>query len=349
MANKIEIGMDSFVGIEELADVEIEKGNSRESQSMQNFLERVELADKVGLDAVGIGEHHRAEFLDSANHMILAAAASRTKNIKLASAVSLLSAADPVRVFQNFATLDLLSQGRAEIVAGRGSFTEAFGLFGYDLSDYHELFSEKLDLLLNLRDEEVVNWRGNFRAELKEKKVYPKPLQKKLPVWVGVGGTPASFERAGRLGLPLMVAIIGGETRRFAPLVEIYRKAWKDAGYPEGEELVGLHELGYVAKTSEQAREEFYPGYKRNFDQISKERGGFPVNREVYEYQCAKNGAFLIGDPKEVAEKINRHSEVLGGVSRVNIHMDIARLKHDQLKQAIELLGKEVKSLMNKL
>jgi len=336
----MEIGIDSFVMVENLSSKQIDDGMDINSQSVSNFLDRIELADNVGLDSVGVGEHHRPEFLDSANHMILAAAASRTRNIRLSSAVTVLSAADPVRVFQNYATLDLISNGRAEIVAGRGSFTEAFPLFGYDTSNYSELFSEKIELLLKLRDEHKVTWSGNFRAPLLNQDIYPRPKQEKLPIWIGVGGTPKSFIRAGVLGVPLMIAIIGGETRRFKPLVDMYRLAWREAGHTPGEEKVGLHELGYVAETTEKAKEQFYPGYKISFDQIARERGGHKVTKEAFEYQTAEDGAFLVGSPEDLSEKILRHSEQLGGVDRINIHMDIAKLSHEHLSNAIELLGK---------
>src|SRR5882672_7204728 len=219
-------------------------------QRMQNLLEEIELADQVGLDVFGIGEHHRAEFLDSAPAIILSAAASRTKNIRLSSAVTVLSAADPVRVFQEFATLDLISHGRAEIVAGRGSFVDSFPLFGFRLEDYDELFAEKLDLLLKIREDTQVRWSGKYRAPLTGQAVYPRPLQNPLPIWVGVGGTPASFARAGMLGLPLMVAIIGGEPKRFRPLVELYREAGRRAGHSVDKLIVGLHSIGFLGDTT---------------------------------------------------------------------------------------------------
>jgi alkanesulfonate monooxygenase SsuD/methylene tetrahydromethanopterin reductase-like flavin-dependent oxidoreductase (luciferase family) len=242
----MEIGIDSFAA----ANV---KGTTNISDALVQLLERMEHADKVGLDVFGIGEHHRKEFLDSAPTMILAAAAARTKRIILTSAVTVLSAADPVRVFQNFATLDLISQGRAEMVVGRGSFTEAFPLFGLNLHHYDELFSEKLDLLLNIQNNEHVTWSGKFRSALNNQPIYPRPLQNPLPIWLGVGGTPASFVRAGTLGLPLMVAVIGGETHRFRPLVDLYREAGRKARHSPEKLKVGLHSLGYVAETTEQA------------------------------------------------------------------------------------------------
>src|ERR1700720_4331939 len=229
-------------------------------QRMQNLLEEIELADQVGLDVFGIGEHHRAEFLDSAPVVILSAAAARTKKIRLTSAVTVLSAADPVRVFQEFATLDLISHGRAEIVAGRGSFVESFPLFGLRLEDYDSLFSEKLDLLLKIRENTHVHWSGKHRAPLTGQAVYPRPLQDPLPIWIGVGGTPESFVRAGMLGLPLMVAIIGGEPKRFRPLIDLYREAGRRAGHSAAKLIVGLHSIGFLGDTTKQAADDFYPG-----------------------------------------------------------------------------------------
>src|SRR5450432_1148697 len=265
----MELGIDSFA-----AKFNNDTSDSKsDAIAMAQLLERIEQADKAGLDTFGIGEHHRKGFLDSAPSMILSAAAARTKNIRLSSAVTVLSSADPVRVFQNFATLDLISQGRAEMIVGRGSFVDAFPLFGYNLNDYDELFAEKLDLLLNIRKNEFVTWSGKFRPALRNQPIYPRPLQEPLPVWLGVGGTPESFVRAGMLGLPLMVAIIGGETHRFGPLIDLYRNAGKEAGYTPEQLKVGLHSLGYVGNTTEQAIDEFYPGYAASMTKIGKERG----------------------------------------------------------------------------
>jgi probable LLM family oxidoreductase len=317
-------------------------------QAITELLERIEHADQVGLDVFGIGEHHRKEFLDSAPTVILAAAAARTKRIRLTSAVTVLSAADPVRVFQNFATLDLVSQGRAEMVVGRGSFIESFPLFGLNLQDYDELFAEKLELLLNIRENEVVNWSGQFRPALKNQSVYPRPVQKPFPIWLGVGGTPESFARAGMLGLPLMVAIIGGDTHRFRPLVDLYRQAGKKAGHSPEQLKVGLHSLGYVASTTEQAVAEYYPGYAEMFTRIGKERGWAPVTKAGFEAQRGPLGAFLVGSAEEVAEKIIRHSNALGGLSRVSFQMDNAGLSHAKLMDAINLIGTKVSPLVNK-
>jgi probable LLM family oxidoreductase len=334
----MEIGIDSFAAHNE---------HLSPAESLAQLIERIEHADQSGLDVFGIGEHHRKEFLDSAPTMILAAAAARTKRIKLTSAVTVLSAADPVRVFQNFATLDLISNGRAEMVVGRGSFTEAFPLFGYNLQDYDELFSEKLELLLRIQQQEQVTWKGKFRAPLTNQSIYPRPLQPKLPIWLGVGGTPESFIRAGSLGLPLMVAVIGGETHRFRPLVDLYRQAGAQAGFAPEQLKVGLHSLGFVAATTEEAMEAFYPGYAQTFTKIGKERGWPPVTKGHFDAQAGPRGALIVGGPEDVATKIKHHSEALGGISRVTFQMDSALLTHDQLKQAIVLLGTKVAPLVN--
>jgi probable LLM family oxidoreductase len=309
---------------------------------LNDLLEEIEHADQVGLDVFGVGEHHRKEFLDSAPAVILAAAAARTKRIRLTSAVAVLSAADPVRLFQQFATLDLISRGRAEMVVGRGSFIEAFPLFGLELDDYDSLFAEKLDLLLEIRENEHVRWAGKHRAPLTGQGVYPRPLQNPFPIWVGVGGTPESFVRAGALGLPLMVAIIGGETRRFRPLVDLYREAGRRAGFSPDQLKVGVHSLGYVAETSRQAADDFFPGYARAINTVGKERGWGPMTRAQFEAQLTPNGALLVGSPDEVAAKILRHSESLGGISRLTFMMNGSSLSHPNLMSAIELIADRV-------
>jgi len=340
----MEIGIDSFA-----ANMAGDGGKASDNvQVIQELLERIEQADQSGLDVFGIGEHHRKEFLDSAPTVILSAAASRTKRIRLTSAVTVLSAADPVRVFQNFATLDLVSKGRAEMVVGRGSFIESFPLFGLNLKDYDALFAEKLELLLAIRNNEEVSWSGKFRPALMNQMIYPRPFQNPLPIWLGVGGTPESFIRAGVLGLPLMVAIIGGETHRFRPLVDLYRQAGKEAGHPPEVLKVGLHSLGYVAETTPIAVKEYYPGYAETFTRIGKERGWPPVTRERFEAQRGPTGAYLVGSPEEVAEKILRHSEALGGISRVAFQMDNAGLSHSKLLKSIELIGSRVAPLVNR-
>jgi probable LLM family oxidoreductase len=340
----MQIGIDSFAA----ATNNTNTTSTDRMYAMAELLERIEQADKSGLDVFGIGEHHRKEFMDSAPAIILAAAATRTKRICLTSAVTVLSAADPVRVFQNFATLDLISQGRAEMVVGRGSFTEAFPLFGLNLNDYDELFSEKLNLLLNIRDNEIVNWSGQFRAALHQQAIYPRPLQDKLPIWLGVGGTPESFVRAGSLGLPLMVAVIGGETHRFRPLIDLYREAGKRAGFTADQLKVGLHSLGYVANSSEEAVADYYPGYAETFTRIGKERGWSPVTKAKFDAQNGPTGALLVGSAEDVAEKIIRHSEALGGISRFTFQMDNAALPHKKLMQSIQLIGEKVMPIVNK-
>jgi len=340
----MEIGIDSFAG----APISNERDRNLDNAvALAELLERIEFADTSGLNSFGIGEHYRKEFLDSAPIVILAAAAARTKRIRLSSAVTVLSAADPVRAFQNFATLDLISMGRAEMVVGRGSFTDSFPLFGLNLNDYDELFSEKLGLLLNLREHEVVNWSGKFRPALNEQAIYPRPLQKLLPVWLGVGGTPSSFKRAGKLGLPLMLAVIGGNTHRFRPLVDIYRQAGLEAGHAPEDLKVGLHSLGYVAPETTMALETYYPGYAETFTRIGKERGWPPVTRSHFDSQAGPLGALVLGSPVEVADKILRHSEALGGISRFTFQMDNAGLTHAQLMQSIELIGTEVMPLLH--
>ena len=313
---------------------------------MQHLLQEIELADQVGLDVFGIGEHHRAEFLDSAPVVILAAAAARTKNIRLTSAVTVLSAADPVRVFQEFATLDLISHGRAEIVAGRGSFVEAYPLFGLQLEDYDSLFAEKLDLLLKIRENTHVHWSGEHRAPLTGQAIYPRPLQNPLPIWVGVGGTPASFARAGMLGLPLMVAIIGGEPKRFRPLIDLYREAGRRAGHSPDKLTVGLHSIGFLADTTKQAADDFYPGYAHTFTEIGKERGWPPTTRAHFDAVRGSTGALLIGDAETVAKKILYVNEALGGISRITFQMGVSTLPHEKMLRSIEILGTRVSPMV---
>ena len=335
----MQIGIDSFAAL--VADP-VTAAMPTPAERLQNLIEEIVLADQVGLDAFGVGEHHRAEFLDSAPAIILAAAASRTKNIRLNSAVTVLSAADPVRVFQEFATLDLLSNGRAEIVAGRGSFIESFPLFGLKLEDYDSLFAEKLDLLLKIRDNNPIHWSGKHRAALTGQGIFPRPLQEKMPIWLGVGGTPESFARAGFLGLPLMVAIIGGEPHRFRPLIDLYREAGARAGHAPETLKVGLHMLGYVADTTAVASDHFFPGYAKSFTEIGRERGWPPVTRGQFEALRGPKGALIVGDPGEVVDKILYINEALGGISRLNFQMSVATLSHDRLLSATELLGTRV-------
>ena len=335
----MEIGIDSFAAI--LPDPVTGK-TPLATGRMADLLEEVEIADRVGLDVFGMGEHHRAEFLDSAPAIILAAAAARTKTIRLTSAVVVLSAADPVRVFQEFATLDLISKGRAEIVVGRGSFGEAFPLFGLQTGDYDSLFAEKLDLLLRLRDSTHVKWQGQYRAALTGQGVYPRSHQPQLPVWLGVGGTPKSFARAGELGLPLMVAIIGGSFEQFRPLVDHYRESGLSAGHKPEELKVGVHAMGFVGETDAQARDAFYPGWHHLVTKIGRERGRSAPTRQQFEATCGPGGAYLIGAPATVAAKMLEASAALGGLSRITFQMSSASLDTAAMKRSITLLGTEV-------
>lgn len=337
----MEIGIDSFAsamyGSNTLSGVD----------AMEQLLERIVHADEAGLAVYGIGEHHKKEFLDSAPAVILAAAAAKTKNIRLTSAVTVLSTSDPVRVYQSFATLDLISKGRAELVVGRGSAIEAYPLFGFDLNNYDALFKEKLDLFLKIREQEFVTWSGKFRPALNNQPVYPRAVQEKIPVWIGVGGTPESFVRAGSLGLPLMVAIIGGETARFRPLVDLYREAGRRAGFAPEQLKVGLHSPGYIADTTEKAIAEYYPGYAELWTRLGKERGWPPVTRAGFDALTGPEGALVVGSPEQMAEKLLKHSEALGGVDRFTFQMDNAGLTHQQLVSAIEIIGRKLIPLVN--
>ena len=337
------LGVDSFVS------AVTDPGSGRvvgPAERMEHLLEEITLADRVGLYSFGIGEHHRSEYYDSAPAVILGAAAARTERIRLGSAVTVLSAADPVRVFQQFATLDIISKGRIDLVVGRGSFTEAFPLFGLDLADYDSLFTEKLELLLRIRDSTEVTWSGRHRPALVRQRVFPRPVQDPLPIWVGVGGTPESFARAGLLGLPLMVAVIGGEPRQFAPLVDLYRRAGAQAGHAPEKLQVGLHVFGFVAASTREAADTIYPGWHEMFTTVSRERGFRPPTREQFDATSGPDGAFFMGDPQTVADKIRRVSDQLGGVDRLSLQMTNPRLAHDDLLRGIELLGTEVAPLV---
>jgi probable LLM family oxidoreductase len=337
--SSLEIGIDSFAML--LTDPATGRLQSAVDR-MESVLAEVELADQVGLDVFGIGEHHRANALDSAPAVILSAAAARTKSIRLTSAVAVLSAADPVRVFQEFSTLDLISRGRAEIVVGRGSSVEAYPLFGFDLRDYEALFAEKLDLLLKIRERPSFKWQGRFRPSLNGEGIFPRPHQTTLPIWLGVGGTPTSFVRAGTLGLPLMVAIIGGSFERFLPLVELYRRAWLAAGHPPENQTIGVHALGFVADTDESAKEAFFPGWFQMFTEAAKERGWSAPTRAQFEHMCGPDGAFLVGSPQTVTAKMLHVDRILGGVSRITLQMSTAALEVEAMRRSIDLLGTAV-------
>ncbi len=335
----MQIGVDSFVAT-------AKGGPVGDAQRVQELLEEIELADQAGLDVFGVGEHHRPDYVASSPATLLAAAAARTRRIRLASAVTVLSSDDPVRVFQQFATLDLISQGRAEIIVGRGSFIESYPLFGFDLEDYNELAAEKLDLLLKIRAGTQVTWSGRHRAALTGQGVYPRPVQQPLPVFVGVGGTPESVVRAARLGLPLIVAIIGGSPRQFRPLTDLYRETWQAAGHPADRLFIGIHNIGFLADTTEQALETFWPAYRDAFGKIGKERGWPPPTRPQFDAQCGPAGALLVGGPEAAAEKILREHEWLGGISRLTVLLDNRVLTHREIMRAIELLGTRVAPLV---
>lgn len=339
MTLRMDIGVHSFAGI--FTDAAT-GSRPAPADRMAALLDEIEHAERVGLDFFGIGEHHREEFLDSSPATILAAAAARTSRIRLTSAVTVLSAADPVRVFQQFATLDLISRGRAEIVAGRGSSIEAFPLFGLAMNDYDDLFAEKLGLLLELGKTVNPMWQGRFRPALSGQGVFPRPHQDRLPIWVGVGGTPQSFERAGRLGLPLMVAIIGGSFERFRPLVELYRKAGAEAGHDPAGLKVAIHAMGFVADSDEAARNTFYPGWAQMIGKYARERGWPQPTRHEFDRMADPEGPFLVGDPALVAVKIHRASEALGGISRIAFQMTSAAVDTSAMLRSIELLGTEV-------
>ena len=340
----MEIGIDSFAALQR----DPETGRTAAPvDRMERLLEEIVAADEAGLDVYGLGEHHRADYLDSAPSIILAAAAAQTKRIKLTSAVTVLSAADPVRVFQEYATLDLISRGRVELTVGRGSFTESFPLFGYRLEDYDEVFTEKLELLLALNASDSITWEGRFRPALHGEGVFPRPLQPQLPIWLGVGGTPASFARAGLLGMPLMVAIIGGSPDHFAPLVDLYRRAGAEAGHAPESLKVGVHAFGYCAPTDEQAVAEFLPGYAASMNAVGRERGWPPMTRQHFDALRGERGSLAVGGPETVARKIALFDEVLGGIDRFDFQMSSAAVRHDALLAATGLIGREVKPLVN--
>jgi probable LLM family oxidoreductase len=332
----MQLGIDSFVPTSAFVS---------DAERAQNLIREAVRADEVGLDLFAIGEHHRDDFLASSPSTFLAAIASRTERILLGSAVTVLSSEDPVRVYQQFATIDLISGGRAEIVVGRGSFVESYPLFGFDLNHYDELFAEKLDLLLKLRNETEVTWTGKHRASLFGQGVYPRAVQRPLPVRIGVGGTPASFARAGRLGLPLSVAIIGGDPRRFRPLINLYWEEARKAGHDESQLSVGIHSHGYIAETDSQAVEELLPGYLDMMNRIGQERGWPPSRRENIEHEI-EHGSLYVGSPKTVAEKIIRNLGDVGNISRLTLLMDGAKLTHAQSMRNIELYGMEVAPLV---
>ncbi|GAB5493914.1 MAG: LLM class flavin-dependent oxidoreductase [Phototrophicaceae bacterium] len=310
------------------------------AQRFQNLLEEIELADQVGLDVYGLGEHHRDDFVSSAPEVILAAAATRTKNIRLSSAVTVLSSDDPVRVFQRFASLDLVSNGRAEIIAGRGSFIESFPLFGYDLNHYDDLFSEKLDLLIKLRESEYVTWQGKHRPSFDNLGIYPRPIQDLLPVWVGVGGTPKSVVRAASKGLPMALAIIGGMPEKFAPFADLYRRTIRQYGH-DPETPLSINSHGFIADTKQEALDQSFPAVQISMNKIGRERGWSPMHREQYDASASLRGANFVGSPDDVIEKILFQHEIFGH-QRFLMQMSVGTMEHSKIMHAIELLGTKV-------
>jgi probable LLM family oxidoreductase len=311
------------------------------ARRLRDLLEEIELADQVGLDVYGVGEHHRPDYVVSAPAVVLAAAAARTKRIRLTSAVTVLSSDDPVRVFQDFATLDLLSGGRAEIMAGRGSFIESFPLFGQDLDEYDDLFSEKLDLLLKLRENVRVTWSGQHRPALEDLGVYPRPVQNPLPVWIAVGGTPQSVVRAASLGLPMALAIIGGAPERFVPMIDLYREAGERAGHDPMRLPVSINSHGFIADSSRQAAEDAFPSYAEVMTRIGRERGWPPATRQRFDAERSRRGALLVGSPQEVVEKILFEHKLFRN-TRFLIQLSVGTMPHGKVMRAIELFGTEV-------
>lgn len=341
---KMEIGISTF--LENTPDPETGKVISH-AERLRNAIEEIVLADQVGLDVYGVGEHHRPDYASSSPAVVLAAAASMTKRIRLTSAVSVLSSDDPVRVYQDFATLDGISNGRAEIMAGRGSFIESFPLFGYSLEDYDELFNEKLELLLEIRSSEKVTWSGKHRAPINNLGVYPRPVQEPLPVWIATGGNPQSAVRAGMLGLPIAFAIIGGMPERFAPLVDLYKQAAMKAGHDPDKLQIATHSHGFVGETNEEAAELFFPPTQAQMNVIGRERGWGPYTRETYDAARSPRGALYVGDPEYVAEKILLLRQNLG-VNRFFLHVNVGTMPHKEVMRAIELLGTKVAPIVRK-
>lgn len=341
----MELGLYTFADV----DPNIASGSRGQDAAtrLKHLLEEIELADQVGLDVFGLGEHHRPDYAVSSPSTVLAAAAVKTKNIRLTSAVSVLSSDDPIRVFQQFSTVDLLSGGRAEIMAGRGSFIESYPLFGYDLNDYDRLFSEKLDLLLTLRDNEIVEWAGELRAPIERRGVYPRPLQDKLPVWIAVGGTPQSVARAGAMGLPLAVAIIGGDYARFAPFFDLYREAARRSGHDPKTLKTSINVHGFIADTTDKAADQFYGPQAAVMDRLGRERGWPPTNRAQFDRARSAPGNLFVGDPETVAEKIVAAHKVFGN-DRLLIQMAIGLMPHDEIMRGIELFGTKVAPLVRK-
>ncbi|GGA61125.1 LLM class flavin-dependent oxidoreductase [Ornithinibacillus halotolerans] len=340
----MELGITTFV--ETTPDVHTGQTISH-AERIREVVEEIVLADEVGLDVFGVGEHHRKDYACSKPAVLLAAAASRTKNIRLSSAVTVLSSDDPVRVFQEFATVDAISNGRAEIMAGRGSFIESFPLFGYDLQDYHELFDEKLDLLLKIRESEIVSWKGKHRASIQNRGIYPRPVQEPIPVWIASGGTPESVVRAGVLGLPLVLAIIGGSPLQFAPLVDLYKRAATQAGHDATKLTVASHSHGFVANNLDEAVEQFFPPTQQAMNVLAKERGWAPYTKQTFDHARSLEGALYVGDVDTVAEKIIFLRKNVG-ITRFMLHVPVGSMPHEQVMHAIELFGTKVAPIVRK-
>ncbi|MCX2452005.1 LLM class flavin-dependent oxidoreductase [Pedobacter sp. PLR] len=313
---------------------------------VQELLEEVKLADEVGLDVFAFGEHHRSDFVISAPEIMMAAAAAITKNIKLSSSVTVLSSADPVRTFQNFTTVDLISNGRAEIIAGRGSFTESFPLFGYNLNDYDELFTEKLALLLQLNEEEIVTWKGKHRSSIVNRGVYPRPIQPSIPVWIGVGGTPASAQRAGKMNLPMAVAILGSPPEQFVPFINLYRKSAKEAGHDPAKLQLAISSQFYVAENAQQAADEFYPSYEQLMNRVGKDRGWSPMSRHQFDY-LRTDGPLVVGSPQQAIDKIMHQYELFKN-TRFLAQLVTGSISHKQVLKTIELLGTQIAPVIRK-
>jgi probable LLM family oxidoreductase len=334
----MEIGVYTFA---DLGTHPVTKGTISPRQRMMNLLEEIELADQLGLEVFAVGEHHRPDYLVSSPGVVLGAAAVKTKNIKLSSAVTVLSSDDPVRVFQQFAEVDLLSGGRAEIMAGRGSFIESFPLFGYDLDKYDALFSEKLEMLLKLNEAEIIDWKGKLTQTINKRGVYPRPYQKKLPIWVGVGGTPESVIRAAEYGLPMALAIIGGLPAKFAPYVQLYRDVYRKTGHDISQLQLGINSHTYIADDAQQARDEFYPPYSEVMNRIGRERGWPPGTRKDFDASTDPKGALLVGSPQQVIDKILYEHELFGH-TRFLAQMSLGAMPHDKVLHSMELLGTKV-------
>ncbi len=339
--NQMELGISSFVEMSPSTDQRGLRGQIR----MAELMEEIILADQLGLDVYAIGEHHRPDFIASAPATILAAAAVKTNKIKLSSAVTVLGSEDPVRVYQQFATIDLLSNGRAEIMAGRGSFIESFPLFGYDLADYDELFREKLELLIKINQEERVHWKGTLRSTLTGQGVFPRALQKQLPIWIAVGGTPTSVVRAAKLGLPLAVAIIGGTLEQFVPMVELYKRTWKESGHDMAHLQLSIHVHAYIADTDQQAGEEFYPSYADVMSRIGRERGWGPMTRAGFEQMRSPGGSLFVGSAQTVTDKL-LYMHSLFNHTRTLTHMPVGPMLHHQVMRSIELYGQNVAPIL---